>query len=62
VTPLVLIEPLRLHSTIAGEVLGKDTFRRRVIGQLEEIGEFQQGVVGKSAKLFRRKPDNQRGR
>lgn len=50
-----LLELLRLHSVIAGERLGKDTFRRRMIGQLEDTGEFQQGVVGKPAKLFRRK-------
>lgn len=55
VRPFTLLELLRLHSTIAGERLGKDTFRRRMIGQLEETDEFQQGVVGKPAKLFRRK-------
>ena len=49
-----LLELLRLHEAIAGERLGKDTFRRHVIGQLEDTGEYQQGVVGKPAKLFRR--------
>lgn len=50
-----LLELLRLHSVIAGESLGKDTFRRHMIGQLEDTGEYQQGVVGKPAKLFRRR-------
>lgn len=55
-----LLELLRLHLTITGETLGKDTFRRRMIGQLEETGEYQQGVVGKPAKLFRRKAELER--
>ena len=48
-----LLELLRLHSAIAGEPLGKDTFRRHMLGQLVETDAYQQGVVGKPAKLFR---------
>ena len=48
-----LLELLRLHSAIAGEPLGKDTFRRRVLGQLIETDAYKPGLVGKPAKLFR---------
>lgn len=48
-----LLELLRLHSAIAGEPLGKDTFRRRVLGQLIETDVYKPGLVGKPAKLFR---------
>ncbi|MBC7592196.1 MAG: hypothetical protein H7226_14300 [Salinibacterium sp.] len=48
-----LLELLRLHSAIAGEQLGKDTFRRHMLGQLVETDAYQQGVVGKPAKRFR---------
>lgn len=48
-----LLELLRLHSAIAGEPLGKDTFRRRVLSQLIETDAYQPGLVGKPAKLFR---------
>ena len=48
-----LLELLRLHSAIAGERLGKDTFRRHMLGQLVETDAHQQGVVGKPAKVFR---------
>ncbi|WP_241979062.1 NUDIX hydrolase [Cryobacterium sp. Hh7] len=48
-----LLELLRLHTAIAGEPLGKDTFRRRVLGQLIETDAYQPGLVGKPAKLFR---------
>ena len=48
-----LLELLRLHSAIAGERLGKDTFRRHMPGQLVETDAHQQGVVGKPAKVFR---------
>ncbi|MBC7592187.1 MAG: hypothetical protein H7226_14250 [Salinibacterium sp.] len=46
-------ELLRLHSAIAGEVLGKYTFRRHMLRQLAETDAYQSGVVGKPAKLFR---------
>ena len=48
-----LLELLRLHSAIAGEPIGKDTFRRRVLGELVETDDYQPGLVGKPAKLFR---------
>ena len=48
-----LLDLLRLHSAIAGERLGKDTFRRHMRGQLLETDAYQQGLVGKPAKLFR---------
>ncbi|TFD05526.1 NUDIX hydrolase [Cryobacterium sp. TMT1-66-1] len=48
-----LLELLRLHSAIAGEPLGKDTFRRRVLGELVETDAYKPGLVGKPAKLFR---------
>ena len=48
-----LLELLRLHSAIAGEPLGKDTFRRHMLGQLVETDAYQPGVVGKPAKVFR---------
>lgn len=49
-----LLELLRLHEAIAGDRLGKDTFRRRMLGQLVETEAFQQGVVGKPARIYRR--------
>ena len=49
-----LLELLRLHEAISGERLGKDTFRRHMLGLLVETGAKQQGVVGKPAKIFRR--------
>jgi 8-oxo-dGTP diphosphatase len=48
-----LFELLRLHEAIAGERLGKDTFRRHVLGRLVETEAYQQGLVGKPAKIFR---------
>ena len=48
-----LLELLRLHETIAGERLGKDTFRRRVLPGLAPTDAVQPGRVGKPARLFR---------
>lgn len=48
-----LLELLRLHEAVAGEKLGKDTFRRRVLPDLVETDVYQPGKVGKPAKLFR---------
>lgn len=48
-----LLELLRLHEAIAGERLSKDTFRRRMLGQLDETDAIQAGVVGKPARVFR---------
>lgn len=50
-----LYELLRLHETVAGERLGKDTFRRHMRDQLIETDAYQPGVVGKPAKVFRRR-------
>nr|WP_166784187.1 hypothetical protein [Cryobacterium gelidum] len=50
-----MLELLRLHSAIAGEPLGKDTFRRHMLGQLVETDAYRPGLVGKPAKLFRHK-------
>lgn len=48
-----LLELLHLHEAIAGERLGKDTFRRHMLGQLVETDAYKQGAVGKPAKIFR---------
>ena len=50
-----LYELLRLHEAVAGERLGKDTFRRHMRDQLIETDAYQPGVVGKLAKVFRRR-------
>ncbi|TFD52743.1 NUDIX domain-containing protein [Cryobacterium frigoriphilum] len=52
-TEFTLYELLRLHETIAGERLGKDTFRRHMRDQLVETDSHRPGVVGKPATLFR---------
>ena len=48
-----LLELLRLHESVAGARLGKDTFRRRVLPDLVATDAVQPGKVGKPAKLFR---------
>ncbi|KFF59058.1 hypothetical protein JF66_14030 [Cryobacterium sp. MLB-32] len=48
-----LLDLLRLHSAIAGELLGKDTFRRHMRSQLVETDAYRPGLVGKPARLFR---------
>ena len=54
-TEFTLYELLRLHEAVAGERLGKDTFRRHMRDQLIETDAYQPGVVGKPAKVFRRR-------
>lgn len=49
-----LLELQRLHEAVAGAELLKDTFRRSMIGSLEETGTLSRGGVGKPARLFRR--------
>jgi 8-oxo-dGTP diphosphatase len=49
-----LLELLRLHEAIAGDRLGKDTFRRHMLGQLVETDAYQQGLIGKPARIYRR--------
>ncbi|MBG6058966.1 8-oxo-dGTP diphosphatase [Cryobacterium sp. MP_M5] len=48
-----LLELLRLHESVAGARLGKDTFRRRVLPDLVATDAVQPGKVGKPAQLFR---------
>jgi 8-oxo-dGTP diphosphatase len=51
-----LYELRKLHESVLGEreTPGKDTFRRRMEGLVEETGEMSSGTVGKPARLFRR--------
>jgi 8-oxo-dGTP diphosphatase len=46
----------KLHEAVLGEreTPGKDTFRRRMEGLVEETGALSSGTVGKPARLFRR--------
>ncbi|WP_166791593.1 hypothetical protein [Cryobacterium sp. Hh38] len=43
---------MRLHSAIAGEPIGKDTFRRWVLGQLIETDAYKPGLIGKPRSCF----------
>lgn len=45
----------RVHETIRGEAVNKDSFRRRVLasGQLEATGEREQDVSNRPAELYR---------
>jgi len=45
----------RLHETIAGTSLPRDSFRRSMERQLTETGRRLEGVVGKPPRLFRRR-------
>jgi len=47
-----LLELRRLHEAIHGRELQKDTFRRQVIDQLEDLHETSDGTVGRPAALF----------
>lgn len=47
-----LLELRRLHEAIQGRELQKDTFRRQVIDQLEDLHETSDGTVGRPAALF----------
>jgi 8-oxo-dGTP diphosphatase len=47
----------KLHESIAGDPITRDTFRRLMEPQLNAIGEFSAGVVGKPARLFTRKEE-----
>ncbi|MEC5152677.1 8-oxo-dGTP diphosphatase [Cryobacterium sp. CAN_C3] len=44
----------RLHESVSGERLMRDTFRRGMERKLEPTGQLQTGTVGKPARLFRR--------
>jgi 8-oxo-dGTP diphosphatase len=52
--PFTLRELQRLHETVAGAPLMRDTFRRTMEPQLVATGELERGGVGKPARLFRR--------
>jgi 8-oxo-dGTP diphosphatase len=54
-TEFTLLELLRLHESILGQRLGKDTFRRRMLDQLVETDALQRGIVGKPARIYRRR-------
>lgn len=50
--PFTIRELRRLHEAIAGKALQKDTFRRAMIGHLEQLDEVAEGTVGRPARLF----------
>lgn len=45
----------QLHEAVAGTALQKDTFRRNMLPHLEPLDELEDGVVGRPARLFRRR-------
>lgn len=47
----------RVHETVAGRPLSKDTFRRAMQPHLDPTGEWTTGGRGRPAELFRRIPD-----
>lgn len=51
--PFTLLELRRLHEAVLGEPLQKDTFRRQMAPQLEELDELSDGTVGRPARLHR---------
>lgn len=52
--PFTLLELQRLHESVAGTQVVKDTFRRRMQPYLQQTNELRDGVVGKPARLWRR--------
>ena len=52
--PFTMRQLQRVHEAVAGEPLMRDTFRRRMEGQLRPTGSFTSGVVGKPAREFAR--------
>ena len=50
-----LLDLQRVHETVLGRPLNKDSFRRRMLasGQLEATGEMQRGVDHRPAELYR---------
>lgn len=52
-----LYELRKLHEAVLGErgTPARDTFRRRMQEQVEEVGRLSSGTVGKPARLFRRR-------
>ena len=53
--PFTLLELQRLHEAVFDRSLPKDSFRRAMEGQLQHDGNTRAGVVGKPARLFRRR-------
>ncbi|MFC5993506.1 NUDIX domain-containing protein [Pseudonocardia hispaniensis] len=53
-TEFTLRDLQRVHESVLGEPLQKDTFRRRMLGALQETDRLSSGTVGKPARLFRR--------
>jgi 8-oxo-dGTP diphosphatase len=49
-----LLELQRLHETVLGTPLQKDTFRRKMLPGLVETPARSRGAVGKPARLYRR--------
>lgn len=50
-----LLELHRLHCAIDPGTAQKDTFRRAMLPHLADLERLQEGVVGKPARLFRRR-------
>lgn len=50
-----LLDLQRVHEAVADRPLLKDAFRRGMLPRLEETGELRRGVVGKPARVFRRR-------
>jgi 8-oxo-dGTP diphosphatase len=50
-----LLELQRVHETVLGRPLNKDSFRRRILGsgQLEATGESEKDVDHRPAELYR---------
>ena len=55
-----LFQLQRVHETVLGRKLNKDSFRRRMLasGQLEPTGDIQQDVDHRPASLYRLKPSH----
>jgi ADP-ribose pyrophosphatase YjhB (NUDIX family) len=54
--PFTLRELRRLHEAVAGARLGPDSFRRHMLPHLQDTGRIAEGVVGRPAALFSRRP------
>lgn len=54
--PVFTVLQLRLlHQAVAGRELQRDTFRRTMIPHLERLDAVEEGVVGRPARLYRRR-------
>lgn len=52
--PFTLLELRRTHEAVFGEELQKDTFRRQMNPNIEEIEGWSDGTVGRPARLYRK--------